>query len=148
MAVETIVAVAIITVAIIIAMEVAQKSVSLSRRAFHVGQATFLLEEGGEAVRIVRDNAWASIGALSTATAYYPTFSGGTWTLSTTPNTVGIFTRTVTIQNVNRDGVSGDINQSGTNDEDTKLVTVTISWNEAGVVVTKTVQFYIMNIFS
>lgn len=147
MIVEILVAISIITVSILAAMAVAQKSVYISRQAFHATQAAFLLEEGAEAVRIVRDNAWSNISSLTADTNYYPTFSGGTWTLSTTANTVGIFTRTVVITNVKRDDTTKDISSIGTDDPGTKLVTVSLSWGEGGVTITKTLPFYIINIF-
>jgi type II secretory pathway pseudopilin PulG len=149
MVVEILVAISIIAVAILVAMTVAQKSVYVSRQALHMNQAAFLLEEGAEAVRIVRDNGWSNISGLTLGTNYYPTFSGGTWTLSATANTVGIFTRTVTLASVNRDSSTSDIVSSGgALDVGTKLVTVTVSWSEGGATLTKTLQFYIMDIFS
>ena len=146
--VEIVVAVAIITVSILAAMAVTQKSLSVSRRSFHSTQAAFLLEEGGEAVRILRDNNWSNISSLSVGANYYPTFSGGTWILSATPNTVGIFTRAISVASVNRDNATKDISSSGADDPGTKLATVSISWLEGGVTITKTLQFYIMDIFS
>lgn len=148
MIVEVLVAVSIMTVSILVAMAVAQKSVYVSRQAFHTTQASFLLEEGAEAVRILRDNAWSNLSSLVVGTNYYPTFSGGTWTLSATANTVGIFTRKVTMANVNRDNATKDIAGAGTNDPGTKLITVTVSWPEGGVTINKTLQFYIVDIFS
>ena len=148
MVVEILVAASIITISILAATAVAQKSIYVSRQAFHATQAAFFLEEGAETVRILRDNAWTNISSLSAGTNYYPTFSGGIWTLSTTPNAVDIFTRTVSITNVNRDNTTKDISVTGTDDPGTKLVTVTASWTEGGVVITKTLQFYIINIFS
>ena len=148
MIVEVLVAVSIITVSILVAMLVAQKSIYVSRQAFHTTQAAFLLEEGAEAVRILRDNAWNNISSLNSETNYYPTFSGDTWILSSTANTVGIFTRTVATANVNRDNTTKDISSAGTNDPGTKLMTVTVSWLEGGTPVMKTLQFYIMDIFS
>ena len=142
------VAVSIITVSILTAMAVAQKSISVSRQAFHSTEAAFLLEEGAEAVRIFRDNAWSNISGLAPGTDYYPTFSGGTWILSATPSTVEIFTRTVTVANVNRDDTTKDISLTGTDDPGTKLITVSVSWTEGGITVTKTLPFYISNIFS
>lgn len=149
MTVEVLVATSIITVSILAAMAVTQKSVYVSRQAFHATQAAFLLEEGAEAVRIARDNVWSNISSLTVGTNYYPTFSGGTWTLSSTANTVGIFTRTVNIALVNRDDNTKDIVSSGgTVDSGTKLITITVSWPEGGVTVTKTLQFYLTDIFS
>ena len=148
MIVEVLIAASIITVSVLAAMAVAQKSIQVSRQALHVNQATFLLEEGAEAVRIYRDDAWTNISALTPSTDYYPTFSAGTWILSTTPNTIGIFTRTVTITAVNRDNVTQDIAVSGTDDPGTKLITVAVSWVEGGTTVTKTLPFYVVDIFS
>ena len=148
MMVEILVAVSIITVSVLAAMTVSQKSIYVSRQAFHATQVSFLLEEGAEAVRILRDNAWSNISTLSPNTNYYPTFSGGTWTLSSTANIVGIFTRTVTTASVNRDNTTKDIGSIGTDDPGTKLITITVFWTEGGVIITKTLQFYIADIFS
>lgn len=147
MTIEILVAASIITVSILAAMAVAQKSIYVSRQAFHATQAAFLLEEGAEIVRILRDNAWSNISSLTAGTNYYPAFSGGTWTLSPTANTVGIFTRTVVLTGVNRDNTTKDIGSAGTDDPGTKLVTVTVSWTEGGITITKTLPFYIINIF-
>lgn len=148
MIVELLIAVSIITVSILAAMVVSQKSVYVARQAFHTTQAAFLLEEGAEAARIVRDNGWANISGLAPGTSYYPTFSGGTWTLPTTAHTVGIFTRTVTVAGVSRNSSTQDIVTTGTDDPGTKLITVTVSWPEGGTTTTKTLQFYITDIFS
>lgn len=147
MTVEIIVAVSIIVVSVLAAMTVTQKSISVSRQALHTSQASLLLEEGAEVTRILRDNAWSNISSLSAGTNYYPTFSG-TWAFSSTPSNIGIFTRTVTVANVNRDATSGNIAVSGTNDPGTKLITVTVSWTESGQAMSKTLPFYIMDIFS
>ncbi|MBI2630718.1 hypothetical protein HYW73_00685 [Candidatus Nomurabacteria bacterium] len=148
MVIEILVAVSIITASILATMAIAQKSVYVSRQALHTAQAAFLLEEGAEAVRIIRDNAWANISSLTADTDYYPTFSLGAWTLSGTPNTVGDFTRTARVSSVNRDNSTKDIAVIGTDDPDTKLITVTITWPEGGTIITKTLQFYVMNIFN
>ena len=148
MVVEILIAVSIISVSILAAMAVTQKSIYVSRQAFHSTQAAFLLEEGAEAVRILRDNAWSNISNLIINTNYYPIFSGGTWTLSSTPSVVGIFTRTVTVASVKRDNTSKDISDTGTDDPGTKLITATVSWVEGGTTITKTLRFYIINIFS
>lgn len=148
MMVEVIIVTSIIAVSVLAFMAVAQKSIYLSRQSLHTAQAVFLLEEGAEAVRIVRDNNWANISALSPNTTYYPEFSGGTWIMSTTPNTIGSFTRTVSINNVNRDEATDDIADTGTNDVGTRLVTITVEWTEGGTSLNKTLSFYISDIFS
>ena len=145
--VEILVAVAIISASLLSALLISSKAISVSRQSVHVAQASFLLEEGAEAVRVMRDNAWTNISGLTPGTTYYPTFSGGTWTLSTNSSQVGIFTRKVFIGAVNRDAGTADISVNGTNDPGTKLITVNVSWQEGGVTVSKNLKFYISNIF-
>lgn len=146
--VEVLVVVSIATASILAVMNVAQKSIFISRQTLHATQASYLLEEGAEAIRIIRDNGWSNISGLNSATTYYPVFSGGTWILSTTSSQVGIFTRQINITNVNRDNTTNDISVAGTNDSGTKLITVTVSWPEGTSTLTKILSFYILDIFS
>lgn len=151
--VEIVIGSAIIATSLVAIIVIGGQSVVLSNRALHTYQASTLLEEGAESVRIVRDGAWSSISSLTAGTTYYPAFNSGTntWTLSTTSSygTVGIFTRTVTFATVNRDSTTKDIVSSGgTADSGTRLVTVSVSWPESGATVTKTLQFYVSDIFS
>jgi Tfp pilus assembly protein PilV len=146
--IEILVAASIIALSVLAVMGVAQKSVAVARQSLHAEQAGFLLEEGAEGVRVLRDNGWSNISALTAGTNYYPAFSGGTWILSVTPNTVGIFTRKVVVAAVNRDSTTQDISPSGTNDPGTKLVTITVSWPEGADTITKTLSFYILDILS
>jgi Tfp pilus assembly protein PilV len=147
MMIEVLVAVSIITASVLTAMAVAQKSIVLSQRSVHMTQAGFLLEEGAEAVRILRDNNWTNISNLSLNTDYYLSFNGSTWILNTTPSQIGKFTRKITFSGVYRDA-SGDIAEAGSLDSGTKLVTVTVTWNEGVNVVSKDLKFYILDIFS
>lgn len=148
MMVEILVATSIIVVVILSVMAVSQRLIHVSRQSLHTAQAGFLLEEGAEAVRILRDNAWTNVSSLVNGTTYYLDFTGSTWVLSTTPSTVGIFTRTVSLASVNRDDTTNDIDSIGTDDPGTKLFTITVSWSEGGAVVNKTLLFYITDLFS
>jgi len=143
--VEILLACSIILFSIFAVMVLAKKSSQLAREALDQTAGSLVLEEGAEAVKVVRDNGWANITALSNGTTYYPTFSGGTWTLSTSAATAGIFTRTVVFSDVYRNGTD-DIASSGTLDTSTKEATVSISWPEEGTTLTKSFSFYVMNI--
>lgn len=145
--IEVLVAVSIISIAFVALMFVAQKSVFVANQSLHAAQAVMLLEEGAEVVRIVRDNAWTNISSLSNGTNYYPTYSS-TWTLSTTANSIGIFTRKVVFSSVSRDGSSNIVSSGGTVDTSTRLVTVTVTWSEGTRNSSRVLQFYITNIFS
>jgi len=146
--VEVIVVISIIVVSVLAAMSVTEKSIYVSRQALRIEQASFLLEEGAESVRIIRDNAWSNISLLNAGTDYYLTFSAGTWSLSTTPSTIGIFTRKINVSNVNRNTSTDDIASSGADDPETKLITIAVSWTDGGDTINKTLSFYIMDIFS
>ena len=148
MMVEILIATSIITVSVLAAMAVTQKAVQVARQTLHTAQASFLLEEGAESAKILRDNNWTNISALTLNTEYYPVFSDGTWTLSGTPQTVGIFTRTVKINSALRDNITKDLGESGTADPQTMFVTVTVSWQEGGTTVSKSLKFYLADIFS
>jgi Tfp pilus assembly protein PilV len=136
MAVEVLVAVSILTIFILVAMAVAQKSVYVSRQALHATQAAFLLEGGAENARIARDNAWSNVLSLSTSEQF------------------DIFTRTVVSSDVCRNTSNDDISpavpcgEATYNDARTKLITVTVSWPEGGITITKTLRFYLTDIFS
>lgn len=126
--IEAILAFAIIASSVLISMATIQKSLQASYSSFHNTQASFLLEEGAEKVRILRDNDWNNVVNLNTT------------------EQIGIFTRTSLASSVNRNVSTGVIG-SGVNDPGTKLITITVSWQEHGVLKTKDLKFYIMDIF-
>jgi Tfp pilus assembly protein PilV len=126
--VEVILAFAIIASSVLISMAVIQKALQGSYSSFHNAQASFLLEEGAEKARIVRDNGWNNIINLNTT------------------EQLGIFTRTSVASSVNRNVSTGVIG-SGVDDPGTKLITITVSWQEQGVSKSRDLKFYVMDIF-
>ena len=145
--IEVVVASAIITVSLTGLVFAGQQSLRFSRSNLLEMQAATLMEEGAEAVKLVRDEGWSNIGALNVGDDYYFSFVSGDWTLSTTANTIDDFTRTVVFEDVYRDG-NDDISASGsTLDEETKFVTVTVDWNFRGGARSIDSSFYIANIF-
>ena len=148
MVIEMLIAVSIMATSILAAMTISQRSINVSRQAFHATQAAFLLEEGAEVVRLLRDDDWNNISSLTAGLDYYPNFSAGAWALSETISPAGIFTRIVTVANVNRDNTTKNIASAGADDPGTKLINITVSWPEGGLTVTKNLSFYLMDIFS
>lgn len=144
---EVVIVVSLIVVSMLVALTVTQKSIYLSRQSLKQLQASYLLEEGAEATRIVRDNGWANISTLTNSTEYYLSFTGGTWTFTTTPQPSGDFTRKIIFAPAYRD-VSDNLAASGTEDVQTRLVTVEVSWLEGTETMSKTLQFYLADIFS
>ena len=108
-------------------------------------QATLLAQEGVEAVKLIRNEDWSTnIDPLSNSTTYYLDFVSGAWTLTTSANTIdSMFTRIVEFNAVNRDG-NDDIAASGTNDDGTRELIVTVSWDSGAE--SKSISTYITNI--
>lgn len=129
--IEVIVACSIISITVFALMSSAQKGISLSNRAVSQIQANYLLEEGAEAVKTIRDNNWTDIENLSINTDYYLFFNTSTnmWSLSTssvapsgsipTYPVDSIFNRTIKVSDVYRDA-NDDISDSGSLDSGTK----------------------------
>ncbi len=110
-------------------------------------KAYYLLEEGVEAARILRDASWETFSGLTTGVPYYVVLSGNMWEATTTPVVVdGAFHRTMTLSEVYRDA-DDDIAPSGTLDPNTYFVTMSVSWVRGGVTATKTLSVYLANLF-
>ena len=125
-------------------------SSGLTFRVTRNTEAVSLAEEGMEAVRSLRDESWSTnISTLTSGTTYYPVVSGNKWTLTTSnPGVVNdLYTRTVAIENVNRDS-NDDIASSGTPDTNTKEIVVKVTWYENQAIKDVTLTTYITNFLS
>lgn len=147
--VEIVIAVAIISFSIFSLFFIFELSLRAERKTSNSIKASFLLEEGIEAAKIMRDAGWsASLGALSSGLDYYLVFDGLNWQTSLTPSLIdGFFERKFIVEDVLRDA-SDDISVSGTIDPDTKKVIFYVSWQERGATTTSLVSSYITNIFN
>ncbi len=125
----------------------------LSLRIIHENtkniQAAFLLEEGIEAIRVLRDSGWQlNIQPLNSSTDYYLEFSGAIWKSTTTNLYIdNIFERKFVFSDVYRN-TDDDISDSGTLDSNAKKVTVYVSWLLPGTgTTTKSISTYLINLF-
>ncbi|MFH0804483.1 MAG: hypothetical protein V1896_02690 [Candidatus Zambryskibacteria bacterium] len=111
-------------------------------------QASFLAEEGIEAVKFMRDNSWTSdIAPLIPGVFYTLTFDGTVWGTTTTPAFIANrFDRRISVTNVFRD-ISGNIANSGSPDPNTKKVLVEVSWQKDISTTTRQITTYVSNIF-
>lgn len=145
--VEIVIGSALISIALIGLIGAFQSSLVASREAGRKLTATFLAEEGMEVARLMRDRSWTNISGLSTTTAYYLSFTGGTWATTTVSSqTFGTYYRTVRVTDVYRDG-SDDIVASGTWDPYTKKITTDVSWIRRGATTTVSLSSYLADIF-
>lgn len=126
-----------------------QKTLEVSSLTQSAVQGDYLLEEGVEVVKLLRDAGYANnIANLSTVAPIYLAWNGTNWATSTTNVFIdGKFERKITVSEVLRNA-SEDISETGTLDSNTRLVTVSVAWNVKGATTTKTIQTYITNIFN
>lgn len=122
-------------------------------------QSGFLLEEGVEAVKLLRDESWSGrIATLTNGTIYYLLWDNVTkkWTSTTVPQLIeSTFTRSFTVAAVNRDSTGplttfdNIVSSGGALDAGTKKLVVTVTWPmRGGNTSTSSVETYITNIFN
>ena len=64
--IEVIVAASVIAVVLVLLLGAIQNSIEVSERALERTQAAYLLEEGAEVLKAIRDNDWDTIAGLTT----------------------------------------------------------------------------------
>lgn len=146
--IEAVAGISIISVFIFSLMLASQLSQKIVGESVKNIQAYFLLEEGVDAVKILRDTGWSSgIGSLAVGTNYFFSYNGTTW-VSTNSNVYidSIFERKFSLNNVYRDA-NDDIAGSGTLDSGTKKATVNVSWRGRTGTTTKSASFYLTDLF-
>lgn len=148
---EIVIATAIISGTIFSLLFVFLISSRLAAESSDKVRANFLAEEGLEALRILRDETWSSLGGLSAGTNYYLSFNTVTsvWSIgASNPGYIDdLFHRTITVENVNRDANDNIVSSGGTNDPDTKKFNVSVAWSERAGTSTVTVSTYLTDIF-
>lgn len=150
--VEVVVAAAVIATVLIMLLGAVQNSVEASQRSLERSQVSYLLEEGGEAVKALRDNAWSTVA--TNVTNYYLTCASlgtsMTWSLSATTTgnlcTTGSFVRTVTIGSVYRNGADDIVTTGGTLDPLSKKVTIVVTWSTPSGSKSESLEFYLFDI--
>ncbi len=149
--VEVVIAAAIISVVIGAVITAASSFLTTSIRNTSDVKTGYLLEEGVEALKIMRDASFsAHIDTLSDNTPYYVYWTGSTWRATTSTSTIdSIFYRTISLSSVYRNG-SDDISSSGTLDEGMRKATVTVAWFDTSrkATTTKSLVTYIADLFT
>lgn len=146
--VEVLVGVALFLIAVLFLTSSYLKYLEATFRTIPNIQAIYLLEEGVEALKIMRGSSWSGqIVPLADGTEYYFYWTGTTWSATTTPIYVGGMKRTLVMSPVYRD-INNDIDLSGSFDADTKKGTFTVEWSRKNATSSKTVDIIIANIFA
>ncbi len=112
-------------------------------------QTALLLEEGVEAVKLLRDSGWtAKIAPLVPGVNYGVAYVSGAWTSTTSLKYIdNKFYRTFALTDVYRDS-NDKIASSGALDSNTKKVVVSVSVRTILGTTTKSISTYLANIFS
>lgn len=106
-------------------------------------KATYLIEEGIEAVNFLKNKSWSNLGTVNTD--YYLIWSSDTWLAITTKITVDQnYERKFFTENVNRDSNNDIVLNSGTADINTRKLTVQVSWTDALGTKTKEISSYVI----
>lgn len=148
--IEIIIGSAVLSVALLGISNFFQSTLRTSGITQSLVQVDYLLEEGMETMKLLRDTSYTDyFKNTSTTTTHYLTWNGTTWATTTTNTFIDEkFERKFTLTDVNRDANS-DISTSGTYDPDIKLVTMSVAWNSPITgTTTRVIKAYIVNIFN
>ena len=150
--VEVVIASAIISVSIFSLSAVSVIGNRLQSQSLEKTRANFLSEEGLEAMRFLRDKSWnTNLANLSIGTNYYISFASSTsqWSIgSTTPPYIdSFFDRKIMVENVFRDSNDNIVLSGGTQDPDTKKVTVAVLWQDRNATTSINLSTYLSDIF-
>ena len=151
---EVIIAVALVSIVFVTLLGIGFLSLNISALLQQESQADSLVKEELEAIRAFRDetvDSWdtTGLGSLDTGVAYHLAKSGDplAWSVETGSETIGIFTRQVVFDSVLRDSNNNIVESGGTDDPDTKKVTVTVAWLAGAATTTTQMSTYITNLF-
>ncbi len=145
--VELLVGASILSIFIVSLVVVFQNLLVRSFNSVERVQASYLLEEGIEAVKALRDENWdENIDGLTFGDTYYLDYVSGLWIpVSSQPEFIdGVFDRSFILEAVERDG-NDVITDSGTVDPNTVKVSVFVSWAQGTATTTRTLETYITN---
>ncbi|MEN9604605.1 MAG: hypothetical protein RJB39_290 [Candidatus Parcubacteria bacterium] len=147
--IEVIIGVAIISLSTIYISQAYGGFVAASADNVARVQATFLLDEGVEAVKTLRGESWTKVASTTVGVPYYLIWNTDRWAATTTPQvTDGRFYRTMIFSTVNRDASFNISTTTGTLDNGTRKVDLAVAWNEKGSTSTRSISMYVFNIFN
>jgi len=143
--VELLVAIMIIGMAIAAMISFSTFSLRIASLLKQTTQASFLVGDYIEALKNYRDNTgWTDddpgdnydgLGVISTGVSLHLELSGDTpprWQLLLGQETLGIFTKDIVIEHVERNAADDIVESGGIVDPQTKKATVTVFWEERG----------------
>jgi type II secretory pathway pseudopilin PulG len=150
--IEIIVGVAVVAASFLMLGNIAQLTVRLVDVGTERLQATFLLSEGIEAVRTMRDRGWTeNIMPLSATTIYYLQFDAvkNEWATTTSAQILdGVFTRSFVLGEVERNAEDDIVSSGGTADSGTRRIDMKVEWDNRGRAYEESISTYITDLFN
>ncbi|MDZ4284442.1 MAG: hypothetical protein U1A28_01295 [Patescibacteria group bacterium] len=139
--VEALVGTAVVTLVLGLSIGAINHFFTVGKKTADRVEATYLAQEGIEALRFVRDSGFANIAAVPVDTTRYLLIAPASISVTATPETLSGFERTIVVRDVYRANSGDDIVASTspvakTLDPDTKLVEVSVYASTTDVRVT------------
>lgn len=137
--IEVLVAIAVLLISFIGIFGILVFSLQTSSSIRKTTLANFLAQETIEAVRNFRNGTtWNmdGLGTLTTEVAYHQEQTGDAppqWTLALGEEIINGFSRKVIFESVDRDTNDNIVESGGTDDPETRKITVTVSWQDKNV---------------
>ncbi len=145
--IELIVAISVVFVMVVSVVGAYVFFINTAYKNTKITKATFLLEEGLEAVRSIRDTDWGTFSNISTSTNLFLTFDNG-WKISNDDIYLdSLFERKIVLSDVYRDENDGVVDSGGTFDAGTRKVDVFVSWRNPNATTTVSASEYLTNLF-
>lgn len=145
--IEVVVAMSIITSILVVVGLSVQSYVAARAELLLSTQQLYLVEEGYEVVRAIRDSSWSDIASLSLDTTYYLDIATTSIAIGSTPEIIdGSFAREISFASVYRDGaddVVASTTPGATVDANMRLLTVRVG----SVTGTSSMQVLLANLF-
>lgn len=143
---EIIIGISIIFISVVSVISTYNFFFRMAQKNVKIVKAEYLLEEGIEIVRSMRDFGWQEFSDMPTNVDNFLFFNGTKWELSNNVLIDNFFERKFIMTDVYRDG-GDNISLLGTLDSGSKKVEVFVSWNEFGATTTISNSVILTNLF-
>ncbi|MDD2753237.1 MAG: type II secretion system protein [Candidatus Portnoybacteria bacterium] len=132
--IEILVVVSIIGLSLVSLTGLGNFALKIQTRLKQNAVAANLASEALEAARSIRDGGWSDLANMTVDAPFHPAKNPSLyqWTMASGEETIGGFTRRLTISNVFRDSGFNIVESGGTQDAGTKKITAAVSWSYNG----------------
>lgn len=150
--IEALVATSIIATSVIASVGIFGTMANLAYRNTAKIQASFLADEGIEAIKTLRNASWdTNIDGLNIGQKYYLYWNNHSWNINATTTLIdGTFVRYFTLGNVWRDSnfnIVASTTGGATVDSDMRDISMKVEWVDGSSTSTKSIQTYLYNLF-